>query len=197
MTNPFDLLLPEALPGISGGVSLRFGVVTQASPLMVRLERDAADSYVNTSLVSIAPPDVTNAVPVLIAKNGDRLILVGRLGDEFAGPITSGANGSCVQFYNGLQICWLNRVTTNQQLQYAYGAAYLGYHLWTYAKPFIAGPVVVCTRFQYDTGASWPGGPSDTPGTASVTLRGIDLFQRLNTVPANCYIEAAAVGRWR
>lgn len=80
MTNPLDVLLPEPA-GPSEGVTLRFGVVTQVSPLMVRLERDADPSYVNATCVAVDALDAQFGTPVLVAKSGDRLIITNRLGD--------------------------------------------------------------------------------------------------------------------
>lgn len=80
MTNALDVLLPGP-SGPSEGVTLRFGVVTQVSPLMVRLERDADPSYVNATCVAVDALDAQFGTPVLVAKSGDRLILTNRLGD--------------------------------------------------------------------------------------------------------------------
>lgn len=80
MTNALDVLLPGP-SGPSEGVTLRFGVVTQVSPLMVRLERDADPSYVNATCVAVDALDAQFGTPVLVAKSGDRLIITNRLGD--------------------------------------------------------------------------------------------------------------------
>ena len=80
MTNALDVLLPGP-SGPPEGVTLRFGVVTQVSPLMVRLERDADPSYVNATCVAVDALDAQFGTPVLVAKSGDRLIITNRLGD--------------------------------------------------------------------------------------------------------------------
>lgn len=75
--NPWDVLLDE--PVIPEGLELRFGVVTQANPPMVKLGRDTSPSAINTSCVVLTADDVTAQTRVVVVKNGRKLVLWSRV----------------------------------------------------------------------------------------------------------------------
>lgn len=92
---------------------------------------------------------------------------------------------------SGIAECWI-RTSKNVALNNAYGSLYQGTWSWTFPITFTEAPTVVCSQFQWGTGASWGTAPSASATTAS--LRGIDVLSRASGA---CEISAYAIGKWK
>ena len=105
----------------------------------------------------------------------------------------SNANGLYTKFADGTLICYMREFPTDQALNTAYGALFQGTRVWTFPVAFFSAPAVTCGSFRWGSGASW-GTLAATPGTTTVTLRGIDNVTRATGTSVD--IEAIAIGRW-
>jgi hypothetical protein len=108
--------------------------------------------------------------------------------------IGSNSNGTYIRYNNGVQMCWMRTTVTNQAISDAYGSLFQGVRTWTFPAAFISAPTVQCSEFRWGTGASW-GTVGDTPTTASVVLRGMDVSSRATGTSTD--ISATAVGKWK
>lgn len=180
----FELLLPKAAPDPL--VVPRWGVVTQASPLLVQLAGDAEPLTVTPKslTVGLVAGDV-----VWCVLQGRDLLVVGRLrGDETStnygtvsgsGPITGGGYEKKA---NGRLTCWIRfRITPVANANTS--------RTWTFPVPFVGIPGVNATPSTSATAVQGAYTTNETSTTTEIAI------VRSNTT--DTYVNAVAEGFWR
>lgn len=187
----FELLLPKAAPDPL--VVPRWGVVTQASPLLVQLAGDAEPLAVN-------PKTLTGGLvagdAVWCVLQGRDLLVVGRLRqDEVSNTnygALSGSGGTTTGGYekkaNGRLTCWIRcRITPTASANTS--------RTWTFPVPFVAQPSVVATASTSATTVQGAYVASEDTVAGGLFVSSQIAIVRSNTT--DTYVNAIAEGCWR
>ena len=187
----FELLLPKAAPDPL--VVPRWGVVTQASPLLVQLAGDAEPLAVN-------PKTLTGGLvagdAVWCVLQGRDLLVVGRLRqDEVSNTnygALSGSGGTTTGGYekkaNGRLTCWIRcRISPTANANTS--------RTWTFPVPFVAQPSVVATASTSATTVQ--GAYVTSEDTVAGGLFVSSQIAIVRSTTADTYVNAIAEGCWR
>ena len=187
----FELLLPKAAPDPL--VVPRWGVVTQASPLLVQLAGDAEPLAVNPKALT---GGLVAGDAVWCVLQGRDLLVVGRLRqDEVSNTnygALSGSGGTTTGGYekkaNGRLTCWIRcRITPAANANTS--------RTWTFPVPFVAQPSVVATASTVGTTVQGAYVTSEDTTSGGLFVSSQIAIVRSNT--ADTYVNAIAEGCWR
>lgn len=105
----------------------------------------------------------------------------------------SNLNGEYIKWNSGILEQWFSG-KRSAGITNAYGSLYQGTHDWFYPIEFIDTPdTVICSKAQYDTGASWGTIYSFTKQYA--TIRAYDIVSR--PVDKKLNVILYAKGKWK
>ena len=187
----FELLLPKAAPDPL--VVPRWGVVTQASPLLVQLAGDAEPLAVNPKALT---GGLVAGDAVWCVLQGRDLLVVGRLRqDEVSNTnygALSGSGGTTTGGYekkaNGRLTCWIRcRITPAANANTS--------RTWTFPVPFVAQPSVVATASTVGTTVQGAYVTSEDTTSGGLFVSSQIAVVRSNTT--DTYVNATAEGCWR